>query len=195
MSQQPPSYTPSNQKGNMPPSQQQGYPPQQQGYPPQQQQPYPPQQQQGYPPQQQQGYPQQGYPQQGYPQQGYPQQQFVTTTTTTTSSSGPPGKEMIPVMHPAMAVFLCIVNIFLPGIGTIIAGFLPLCGAANTGSSGASIIGTLCMNFWVGIFQLALTLFIIGWIWSIFWGIAFIANSQHWGKEDTVVVTQHVHHN
>ncbi len=54
-------------------------------------------------------------------------------------------------------VVLLIVNIFFPGIGTIIN----------------ALMGSKChvTIFIVGVLQLLFAGFIIGWIWSIWWGV------------------------
>ena len=65
--------------------------------------------------------------------------------------------QTIPRLDRTPAICLAITNIFLPGIGTIIGAY----------------IGKDGMQFdqvFIGLFQLLLTLFIIGWIWSIHWG-------------------------
>lgn len=54
-------------------------------------------------------------------------------------------------------IILMIVNIFFPGIGTIINSFM-----------GSKVRVTTLI---VGILQLLLASFIIGWIWSIWWGV------------------------
>ncbi|CAM9870895.1 unnamed protein product [Scytosiphon promiscuus] len=55
-----------------------------------------------------------------------------------------------------------IVNIFAPGIGTMIVGFLT-CNIEN---------------FIMGILQLVLAPFIVGWIWSILWGWELVKVSR-----------------
>eukprot|EP00043_Microstomoeca_roanoka_P020991 m.2546 g.2546 ORF g.2546 m.2546 type:complete len:174 (-) comp1851_c0_seq1:222-743(-) len=100
------------------------------------------------------------------------------------------GKEFIPIMHPCVAGFLCAVNCILPGFGTIIAGFLALCGAANPGSESTSAAATFCMNLLVGFLQiLTIAFFLLGWVWSILWGILFITQSSQWGRRPVVTTT------
>lgn len=60
----------------------------------------------------------------------------------------------VPVVDKNWGIALFIVNIFLPGVGTFIAG---LKGEKNT---------TLV----VGVLQFLLAFLLIGWIWSIVWG-------------------------
>lgn len=72
-------------------------------------------------------------------------------------------KNQLPVLNPALAVILLIVNIFLPGVGTMILGCL------NGGCNWTHII--------VGLLQFITAGIIIGWIWSIWWGILLVQRS------------------
>jgi hypothetical protein len=62
-------------------------------------------------------------------------------------------------MNTTFAIILLIINIFLPGIGTIIAGIQ--CERRRRRN----------FNIICGILQLLLAIILIGWIWSIIWGI------------------------
>mmetsp|Transcript_52667 Transcript_52667/g.128682 ORF Transcript_52667/g.128682 Transcript_52667/m.128682 type:complete len:91 (-) Transcript_52667:203-475(-) len=66
--------------------------------------------------------------------------------------------QRVPSMTQGMGVLLLLVNIFLPGIGSIIAGLL-------TGKMSTAVIGIL---------QFVLAFCIIGWLWSIWWGVLFV---------------------
>jgi len=97
----------------------------------------------------------------------------------------------IPEMHIAAAIICLILNIFFPGIGTIVAGFCVFC-CGNPGQSGGGKVGTFCINFWVGLLQIGTVwFFLLGWIWSIMWGAAFLGMSAnyHSGGDDVTVVT------
>eukprot|EP00048_Salpingoeca_helianthica_P014788 m.223566 g.223566 ORF g.223566 m.223566 type:complete len:211 (+) comp16273_c0_seq1:41-673(+) len=195
-SEQPPQYSQQGYPQQGYPQQgypQQGYP--QQGYP---QQGYP---QQGYAPQ---PYPQQGYPVQGYPQQGYPAQAYgayppppggqqvgqVSVQVTRKEGALENMKLVIPIMPVCLAVLLMIINFVLPGIGTMLAGFCVLCSCVNPGERGASRLSSFCMNFWIGLAQLALTfVFLIGWVWAIIWGIMFVTQSLDRGGTTVVSTT------
>ena len=61
-------------------------------------------------------------------------------------------------------IVLLIVNIFFPGIGTIINSLM-----------GDKVHVTTLI---VGILQLVLAGFIIGWIWSIWWGVLIYQKSR-----------------
>nr|XP_054759858.1 protein SPEC3-like [Lytechinus pictus] len=96
----------------------------------------------------------------------------------------------IPSMHIALSVTCLIINIIFPGIGTIVAGFAVFC-CANPGQSDGGKVGTFCLNFWVGILQLALALFLVGWIWAIIWGTIMVAMSAEYHNPGTLTtVTQ-----
>ncbi len=68
-----------------------------------------------------------------------------------------------PRLDKVMALIILIVNIFAPGIGTIIMG----CVGNNAG-------GWIC----IGICQLLLAIFLIGWIWSIITGLMCLKYSK-----------------
>eukprot|EP00300_Choanocystis_sp_HF-7_P017656 c19789_g1_i4.p1 GENE.c19789_g1_i4~~c19789_g1_i4.p1 ORF type:complete len:108 (-),score=16.20 c19789_g1_i4:389-679(-) len=69
----------------------------------------------------------------------------------------------IPKVSKTMGIFILILNIVLPGVGSMIAGLL----------GGKKDMGC----FWAGLLQLLLAVFIIGWIWSIFWGVKIYTKS------------------
>jgi hypothetical protein len=72
-------------------------------------------------------------------------------------------KDGLPSLNPALAVILLIINIFLPGVGTMILGCI------NGGCDITHIV--------VGILQFITAGIIIGWIWSIWWGILLVQKS------------------
>ncbi|CAN0219372.1 unnamed protein product [Ectocarpus sp. 12 AP-2014] len=59
-----------------------------------------------------------------------------------------------PVVRKPLAFVLLVVNIFVPGLGTFIAGFLTC---------------TLKSAF-TGVLQLVTAPIVVGWVWSIIWG-------------------------
>jgi hypothetical protein len=68
-----------------------------------------------------------------------------------------------PSLNRGLAVLIFLLNIFFPGVGTMIAG-----------CSSPEHSGLIC----TGILQLVLTCIIIGWFWSIFTGIMILAKSK-----------------
>lgn len=69
----------------------------------------------------------------------------------------------IPSTTTVMAIVLLIINIFLPGWGTIIMAFLD---------------GFKLKTLIVGILQFFTCFLIIGWIWSIWWGILCLQKAK-----------------
>ena len=73
-----------------------------------------------------------------------------------------------------VSVCLCDPIYFITG--TILAGISVLfCGSIR--QSGGEKVGVFCTNVWVGILQAILAVFLVGWIWSVIWGIAIISVS------------------
>ena len=63
-----------------------------------------------------------------------------------------------------------LLNVFLPGVGTIIASlFAKPCSKSQA---------------WIGLCQLLMSTFIIGWIWSVIWGLMIISASS---EEDDII--------
>ena len=69
----------------------------------------------------------------------------------------------IPIVNGCTAIILLIINIFLPGVGTIVMCFL-----------GGFKPNTLL----VGLLQFFTAFLIIGWIWSIWWGVICLSKSK-----------------
>jgi len=70
-----------------------------------------------------------------------------------------------PVLEMNHSLVVLLVNLFFPGIGTIVAGVL----------GGMKLIGR-------GIAQLILSLIIVGWIWALVTSIQCLSNSTAAGK-------------
>mmetsp|Transcript_37504 Transcript_37504/g.43109 ORF Transcript_37504/g.43109 Transcript_37504/m.43109 type:complete len:154 (-) Transcript_37504:69-530(-) len=66
-----------------------------------------------------------------------------------------------------VAIISLILNIFIPGTGTILNGFMgPMIDFIEVGIGAIQLITAIC---------------IIGWVWSILWGIIFILRSKPLG--------------
>jgi len=65
------------------------------------------------------------------------------------------------------SVLILIINIFLPGVGTMILG---CCLPNDMANKNEACYGLICM----GALQLVLSIIIIGWIWSILFGIVLV---------------------
>lgn len=74
-------------------------------------------------------------------------------------------KNNIPSMNVVVAIVILCVNICFPGIGTIC--FIFLGGSANWTE-----------HLIIGLLQLFLTILLIGWIWSICWGVFAVMKSS-----------------
>ncbi|CAI2385268.1 unnamed protein product [Moneuplotes crassus] len=60
---------------------------------------------------------------------------------------------------------ILILNIILPGVGTIITSFMARTGFAK-------------FQFVCGVFQLLLAITLIGWLWSVWWGCLIISKND-----------------
>lgn len=107
----------------------------------------------------------------------------------------------IPAMPTWLGVVLLVVNVLLPGLGTILAGLFTLCclldpapgrgpsaghvdkvrAKAEAESAGGvallragSRCGTATVGLVFGLLQLLLTVVVVGWFWSIYWASLFL---------------------
>jgi hypothetical protein len=83
-----------------------------------------------------------------------------------------PLQRAIPVMPLALAVVSCVFNIVLPGTGTLLAAFSVFCCGTTTRMNSA--LRAFLLNIVSGLLQLSTFLLIVGWIWSITWGMTFV---------------------
>lgn len=88
----------------------------------------------------------------------------------------------IPVL-PRVAAYACLVlNIIVPGFGTVISGLLVHCMGSTrfaTVTSTENRWASTCTNFVVGLMQLyTLTFCLVGWFWSIGWGVIMVSVSE-----------------
>uniref|UniRef100_A0A1I7ZGZ1 Protein DETOXIFICATION n=1 Tax=Steinernema glaseri TaxID=37863 RepID=A0A1I7ZGZ1_9BILA len=99
------------------------------------------------------------------------------------------GQDDITIMHeaipflPVPAAIVCLVlNVILPGSGTIISGFSALCmGQPRINFKEGRKLVTLIVNFLVGISQFfTITFLFVGWFWSIAWGGLIIIHSMQY---------------
>lgn len=80
-------------------------------------------------------------------------------------------RKAIPNMPLPIAVILCLFNVLIPGSGTIISVFAILCGCKTEhGSKRKSTMISLMAAF----LQLVSAPIVVGWIWSVLWGITFV---------------------
>ncbi|XP_002732403.1 uncharacterized protein LOC100377816 [Saccoglossus kowalevskii] len=86
----------------------------------------------------------------------------------------------IPIMPMWMAIVCCVLNCVIPGSGTVVSGVtLFCCSSPQDNSKKDELTDQLCTNIWVGISQLmTITFLLVGWFWSIAWGILMIQIAQ-----------------
>lgn len=72
-------------------------------------------------------------------------------------------KDHLPVLSKTIAIIILVINILFPGIGTMLL----------------SCIGGQFKieHIYVGLAQFLLAICVIGWIWSILWGVLLIMKS------------------
>ncbi|KAL8583860.1 hypothetical protein ACOMHN_040329 [Nucella lapillus] len=83
----------------------------------------------------------------------------------------------IPFLPVRLAVVCLVLNIVLPGAGTVVSGFSVLCGGSQCRLSNKrdGRVTTVCVNLLVGVTQLATVVFLlVGWFWSLAWGIKMV---------------------
>lgn len=91
----------------------------------------------------------------------------------------------IPVMPLWIAILCCVLNILLPGTGTLISAFTVFCCGVTTRLNRP--LHAMALNLVSGLLQTTTFLLIVGWIWSILWGMTFVQLALS-AKEDAVTV-------
>ncbi|BFZ11912.1 hypothetical protein BsWGS_14951 [Bradybaena similaris] len=91
-------------------------------------------------------------------------------------------RDSIPFMGTCTAVVCLLLNIVLPGSGTLTAGLSVLC-CSKVRPKGGSKAHCILMNAGVGLLQFLLTfVFLLGWIWSLMWGVAFLKMAKNYSN-------------
>ncbi|XP_075450872.1 protein stum homolog [Ascaphus truei] len=86
----------------------------------------------------------------------------------------------IPRMNTPLAVLCLLLNIIIPGLGTMVSGLSVLCCAESHTMRGNqyNVLPLACVNILVGVSQLfTVTFLCIGWVWSITWGIMMVTSA------------------
>ncbi|VDM75302.1 unnamed protein product [Strongylus vulgaris] len=88
--------------------------------------------------------------------------------------------EAIPYLPIPVALLCFLLNLLIPGTGTIMSGLLALClGQPRVNLKRGRKFVTLAVNLLVGISQFfTVTFFFVGWFWSIAWGSQLIIHSS-----------------
>ncbi|XP_046364271.2 triadin-like [Haliotis rufescens] len=94
-------------------------------------------------------------------------------------------RSAIPFMPLSLAILCLLLNIVVPGTGTMLSGFAILCcGKSRVSTKDDHVPITVCVNVWVGVAQLfTVTFMLVGWFWSVAWGIKMIILSIEYRKE------------
>lgn len=97
---------------------------------------------------------------------------------------------VVPALPMPVAILCCVLNFIIPGVGSMTASVCVLCCAKTEDMTCKEKCGSCCTVFGIGVLQLLLVAcFLIGWFWSIIWGITFIgmsANYYHTDEEEDV---------
>ncbi|XP_043202974.1 protein stum homolog isoform X1 [Amphibalanus amphitrite] len=84
-------------------------------------------------------------------------------------------RKSIPYMPMPVALLLCVLNVVTPSIGTFLSGLMVFCWGPSEYPTRRE---TLCWSLLTGLLQLITLPIVVGWIWSIKWGVAFVQESM-----------------
>lgn len=88
----------------------------------------------------------------------------------------------IPRMPVSVAVLCCVLNILVPGLGTFISAFTVLCGAPT----GLTKVPAFFFNILSAFLQTVTFIVIVGWVWSILWGMNMVSLAMNWGEDKKI---------
>ncbi|XP_077520821.1 protein stum homolog isoform X2 [Amblyomma americanum] len=80
-------------------------------------------------------------------------------------------RKAVPLLPLPVAVALCLLNVLLPGVGTLLSAVAALCGCRTEHPSRWTAAGYALL---AALLQAITAPFVVGWVWSIMWGIAFV---------------------
>ncbi|XP_014665281.1 PREDICTED: protein SPEC3-like [Priapulus caudatus] len=87
-------------------------------------------------------------------------------------------RSSIPVLPRWLSVVCLVLNIVLPGTGTMLGGASVFCCSSTRVQNGKddANLRTFCVSLWVGIAQMfTVTFLLVGWFWSISWGVYMVS--------------------
>ncbi|XP_038075085.1 protein stum homolog [Patiria miniata] len=96
-------------------------------------------------------------------------------------------RSAVPCMPMSLALVCCLLNIFTPGIGTLVSAFSVFCCGFTRISSQRAFL----WNLLAAVLQTITSIFIVGWIWSISWGMTFCTLATEYKYEKQVRGKQH----
>uniref|UniRef100_A0A2L2YRF6 Protein SPEC3 n=1 Tax=Parasteatoda tepidariorum TaxID=114398 RepID=A0A2L2YRF6_PARTP len=95
-------------------------------------------------------------------------------------------RKAVPCMPLALSIILCIINMLAPGVGTFLAALTVLCGCPTEYDDRCK---AFLYNVLASFLQLLTALIVVGWVWSIMWGITFVGISISKKENDIVRAT------
>lgn len=90
-----------------------------------------------------------------------------------------PFRASVPCMPSPLAVVCAILNIIIPGSGTFVSAFSVFC----CGFAERQACSAFGWNLLAAALQLLTVFLLVGWIWSIHWGIMFVTLSSEYEHE------------
>lgn len=82
-------------------------------------------------------------------------------------------RKSIPSMPLYIALPCCLFNFFFPGLGTLIATVSIFFGC-TTEYGNEQRCKSITLGFMISMIQVTTAIFVLGWVWSIMWGINFV---------------------
>ncbi|VDD91960.1 unnamed protein product [Enterobius vermicularis] len=84
-------------------------------------------------------------------------------------------RRAIPVMPMILSGLCCLLNIFIPGSGTLLCSFSVLCCAKI---ENCSKLYSFSMNLLAALIQFVTFPLVVGCVWSVYWGVLFIMKTR-----------------
>lgn len=82
-------------------------------------------------------------------------------------------RKSVPSMPMLLAILFCLFNFFVPGVGTLLATFTVLFGCSTEYGKERKMTAFF-IGLFIAVVQMLTAIIVLGWVWSIMWGINFI---------------------
>lgn len=91
----------------------------------------------------------------------------------------------IPYLPKTVAAVCLVLNVILPGSGTMLSGLSAFCcGKSRMHTRENKLLTVCCVNVMVGLMQFfTVTFLLVGWVWSLVWGIYMVILAEEHRKE------------
>uniref|UniRef100_T1JGT2 Protein SPEC3 n=1 Tax=Strigamia maritima TaxID=126957 RepID=T1JGT2_STRMM len=96
-------------------------------------------------------------------------------------------RKAVPTMPLPLAIVCCVLNVFLPGTGTLVSAFAVWCHYATEYENKSRAFAN---NVLAAFLQVLTLVIIVGYIWSILWGVTFVTLSISKRKQDAKEVKE-----